>query len=371
MESERRWRQTARFAFDLVLNCDESGEIKHVDTHRDDIDADRMVGKSIYQLVDPDFGRPLRDAFTRTLEQPGLPGGQVHTEVQALGPKDEFVWYDFRICAYVDQGEIVVAVYATVIDEHKKSLKKIGVLNAELELARRMNIVGKFATNLAHEMRQPLQVIMSYASAMLMHTHDQDDPLLEDSLQEIEISAKNADHAIQELRESVAKRVVRPEIVEVSELLRTVLTHVEPLRAEHNALVEPRVTPGVQGLYANHSHVVQVLTNLVRNGIEAAAEMVMADRIRVAIDVQQQDNDFTEFIVSDNGPGVPVSQRGKIFNRHVSTKPTGMGVGLALSRDIVEEYGGKLTLEPRSADKRGAVFKFYLPCRPPKENASE
>ncbi len=371
LDSEKRWRQTASFAFDLVLICDSEGIIRDVDTHREDIDSDRMVGASIYQIVDPDFGRSLRDAITQAVETPSLPGGYVNIEIQALGPDNKLVWYEFRVCAFVETGEITLNVFGTLIEEHKRSLATIAELTKELDRAAHASAVGQIATDLAHEMKQPLQVIMSYAAAMRTRALGTSDDMLEEAMREIEDAAKSANNVIQQVRESAAGRIVAPEYVDVCEITRTAMLYIEPTAREAGALIECRVVPGVAGVFANRTHVAQVLTNLMLNGIQAGSEMIMADRVRVTVDVQlSTDGRFVEFIVADNGPGVPTSQRETIFERFESSKPLGMGVGLAIGRKITEQHGGTLTLLPKSHMRRGAAFLVRLPACDAEDDAT-
>jgi two-component system sensor kinase FixL len=113
-----------------------------------------------------------------------------------------------------------------------------------------------------------------------------------------------------------------------------------------------------QKVTANRVQIEQVLVNLVRNSLEALEHTISVDG-RVDIQTRLLPNDMVEVIVTDNGPGIDAAMAGKIFDQFQTSKEAGMGIGLSLSRSIIEAHGGSLWVD--ESHKNGALFGFELP----------
>jgi len=149
--------------------------------------------------------------------------------------------------------------------------------------------------------------------------------------------------------------------VDVNEIIRGALESMSSDRADHH--VEPRVElmselPHVHG---NRGQLQEVASNLLVNAVEAMA--ATSDRNRaLRVRTELRDSNTAAVIVQDSGPGIDKDRIDGIFTAFVSTKPHGMGLGLAISRMIIEYHGGKLTA--LSDGKDGASFEFVLPIAP-------
>ena len=143
-------------------------------------------------------------------------------------------------------------------------------------------------------------------------------------------------------------------------------THTNPRRPtflkwevqDSGVKFELRLEEQTHKVTANKIQIEQVLVNLVRNSLEAIGHAKITEG-RVVIQTSLLQNDMIEVRVSDNGPGIDVTMAGKIFDQFQTSKETGMGIGLSLSRTIIEAHGGKLWVD--KGHQNGALFGFSLP----------
>jgi C4-dicarboxylate-specific signal transduction histidine kinase len=234
-------------------------------------------------------------------------------------------------------------------------------LQAELIHVSRLSAMGTMASTLAHELNQPLTAISSYigGSRHLLSgpsdLHDQ----ARSALSEAENAALRAGEILRRLREMVARgnATVKPEKLDtvVAEACELGFVDQHFLGVVHKVELDPRCL----WVAADRIQVQQVLINLIRNAIEAMQDVPNKE---VAIASAPAPGDMAEISVSDTGAGVAIEVRDALFSPFHSTKNGGMGVGLSISRTIVEAHGGKIWAEDRT---NGATFRFTLPCADP------
>jgi C4-dicarboxylate-specific signal transduction histidine kinase len=222
--------------------------------------------------------------------------------------------------------------------------------------------MGQFASTLAHELGQPLTTIQSYVVGIRHRLSDvlssRPDVLLGISM--IERHLERAGQIVQNVRAFVSRNSPAREQVNLEELIGQTINLVElQLKSESVRLtsnVSDLTTP--LSIAANRVEIQQVLMNLIVNAIEAMHDVPLHDR-HIFLEVRCDSRDFVAIQVTDNGLGVPPNLAARIFEPYVTTKGGGLGMGLAISKSIVESHGGMLTLlKPR---KRGAAFRFTLP----------
>jgi two-component system sensor kinase FixL len=177
-----------------------------------------------------------------------------------------------------------------------------------------------------------------------------------ETLAKIESEALRAGESVERLRDFLAKGDMQLAPLTLGEAARRVAgALVDEARVQH---VELRVDAQPEtSIVADRVQVEQILVNLIRNGIEAAAERTSGEK-RVSVRISQSDSE-TRVDVEDNGPGVAPEIVGRLFEPFTTSKPRGMGLGLLLSRQIVESLGGSLWCE--RTGPTGAHFAFYLP----------
>jgi signal transduction histidine kinase len=234
---------------------------------------------------------------------------------------------------------------------------------AELAHVLRVSTMGEMAAQLAHELTQPLGAIVNYAAGCRRRmdaTPGQPAELIE-AVELIRREALRAGEIIRRLRAFVRKGEPRRAPVNVNALVHEVAELVDGEAREHGVAVDLALQPDLPEVEGDDVEIEQVLINLTRNALEAMHDHP-SDTSTLAVETRICDPGTVEVIVRDTGPGLPHGGASVIFEPFHTTKPRGLGMGLAISRTIVEAHGGTLT--GASNPKRGATFRFTLPAKP-------
>ncbi|OBV39803.1 sensor histidine kinase [Janthinobacterium psychrotolerans] len=233
---------------------------------------------------------------------------------------------------------------------------------AQAEQARtaRINTMGQFAASIAHEVNQPLSAIALNASAALRWL-EQDPPRLDhvrDALNIIASAGSHASDMIRSLRCLACKHTGTPTTFPADEPAREVLLLLHTELQQQGIAIESLLTLGQQALRADRVQVQQVLMNLATNAVDAMrANREHPRTLRLS---SRRDGAMLHFSVADSGSGVAPEAQQRIYEALYSTRPDGMGLGLAICRAIVEAHGGQLWHE--AARTRGAIFHFTVPA---------
>jgi len=177
-------------------------------------------------------------------------------------------------------------------------------------------------------------------------------------MEKIADQAERAGKIIRQIRHFVNKDQPEQHLVRVQRLLKTVVEFIEPEARRANVQLEVEVNDTVTTVYAQEIQIEQVLLNLVRNAIEALRETARPRR-KISVQVSPLGKDFVQFVVSDSGPGLKVEYEDQIFDPFVTTKSQGMGLGLSISKGIIEAHHSELCVTSTSS---GACFSFKLPA---------
>ena len=222
--------------------------------------------------------------------------------------------------------------------------------------------VGEMATGVAHEINQPLTAITTYARAGERYLALERPDLAEatDALREIAAEGLRAGDIIRRLRQMV--RLDAPDTrarVSINGLVEELRSLLESDARAHDVRLSIDLSPDVPSIVANGLHLQQVILNLVRNGFEALLAQPSGER-RLAVSTVSDGADGLEIRVDDNGPGIDPEIAGTLFEPFSTTKQTGTGLGLAMSRTIVQSHGGTITTRP--LEPRGTRFVVRLPA---------
>jgi signal transduction histidine kinase len=240
--------------------------------------------------------------------------------------------------------------------ERQEREGRLREMRSELSHVSRLNELGQMVSALAHEVNQPLTAIGNYVRASQRLVQAGDSPRALGALERAGGEATRASEIIRRLRDFIRKGdgEQRPESVGgmIEETVALVLTGAE----RSDVGVELRLDPDASTARIDKVQIQQVLLNLVRNAIEA---MATQPRQVVIIATTLAADGMIEFSVADIGPGLPVVVREKLFQPFVTTKSTGMGVGLSICRSIIEAHGGRLWADDGRGG--GAVFRFTVP----------
>jgi PAS domain S-box-containing protein len=236
------------------------------------------------------------------------------------------------------------------------------LFTTQVELARvsRVTTMGELAASIAHEINQPLTAITNNGSACLrlLANSSLDPVVLRRALEEIISDGSRASAVLAGIRAFIKKAPAAKQVVDINEVIQEVLALVGPELRKNRSSVERQLTKTSPLVTADRVELQQVLLNLIMNGIEAMAGVT--DR-PCLIGVQSRIDESGNVLVSvsDSGTGLR-SEGDRIFTPFFTTKANGMGMGLSISRSLIESQGGRLWAESNSP--HGAVFSFTLPA---------
>lgn len=246
------------------------------------------------------------------------------------------------------------------LTERKKSEEHARQQQAELAHALRVATMGEMAAELAHEISQPLGSIISFAKglAMRLRSGRGETEDLAEAAESIAAEANRAAEVLRRQRDFVRRSAPRRESSDLNRLVREAAHLVEPDARRSNVAIRLALDSALPPLSIDAVQIEQVILNLLRNGLEAIAPIGRPGENELLIQTSVQ-NGNALVAVRDTGVGLPPDSEKKIFKRFYSTKADGLGMGLSISRSIVEEHGG--SLQASANRDRGSTFTVALP----------
>lgn len=245
------------------------------------------------------------------------------------------------------------------IQEREKAEQSARAHREERDQFSRLGILGEMASNIAHELNQPLAAITNYAEGMtrLIDAGRNDPVLLRDGARSIAGQAERAGIIIRRIRSFVRRREARRENMDINQVVRDTLVLFEGQAQRNGVPLHLSLAEGLPIVSADRIEVEQVLLNLFQNALDAMLESEQRERgIGVAT---MRSGDKVEIAVRDHGTGLTPDVEAHLFDTFFTTKPQGLGLGLSICRTIVESHGGRLwaTNEPTG----GLTMRFTLP----------
>jgi PAS domain S-box-containing protein len=289
-------------------------------------------------------------------------GEPFENEARHRSSTGEYRWFLARAVPLRDpQGRIVKWYGAlTDIEERKRAedeRERLRRLEAQLAHTNRLSMLGELTASIAHEINQPIGAAIASAAAGLRWL-DRDEPALQkarEALMRIKDDGKRAADIITGLRALYKKEASAPRVLlDVNEVVREMLVLLRREADRHSVIVRTELAPALPAIRADRVQLQQVLMNLMVNGIEAMGDK--GGELLIRTEVFERGITVS---VSDTGVGIPTEQMEQIFNAFVTTKAAGTGMGLAISRTIIESHDGKLWAEANPGP--GATFRFTLP----------
>jgi len=256
-----------------------------------------------------------------------------------------------------------VNLYARDITQMRNAEMQSRQHQSELVHVCRLSTMGEMSTGLAHELNQPLSAIVNFANGCVrrMQSGTGGEEELLNAMVQITAQAERAGEIIKRLRAMVTKRPHDQEIVNLNHLILEVASFTEYEANRHRVEITLELSEQALAVKVDLVQIEQVLLNLVRNAIDAM-KVVPSEGRKLLIKTQRIDTTKVEAIVQDNGPGIAPETIKHLFDAFFSTKESGMGMGLPISKKIVEAHFGELRVE--SNPGLGARFQVILPTDP-------
>jgi PAS domain S-box-containing protein len=310
-----------------------------------------------FTTVHPEDRLTVRAALERALRT----GTDYDIEYRICRADDGQIRFFRSIGHHKPSGEIGDYVGTTIdITERKhaeEAREKLRQLEADLAHMNRVNMMGELAAALAHEIKQPITAAVTNAGACLRFLEMERPDILEarEAASGTAGCATRAAEIIDRVRALFKKTAPQWEPVNINELIREIALLLQNEIRRHSVAVHLGLAEDLPEVMADRVQLQQLLMNLMLNAIEA----MQGVSGHLEINSQQTDDGQLLIAVSDTGLGLPTEKADQIFDAFFTTKPQGTGMGLAISRSIVESHGGRLWASSNSG--RGATFRFTLP----------
>jgi len=366
MKAEEGYRVMIETASDAVVCMDEGGAILLANPATMGVfgyEPAELIGKPLTMLM-PEFLRKVHDDGLRRY----LATGQRHlnwqgTELTGLHKDGQEFPVEVSFGEVTADGRRIFTGFVRDISERKQAEELRASLHAtQGELARisRLTTMGELTASIAHEVNQPLTAITNNGSACLrlLANRNLDPEVLRHALEEIVADGNRASAVIARIRGFIKKAPAEMSELDVNEVIQEVLALVGPELQKNRVTVECDLRKALPLVLADRVQLQQVLLNLVVNGIEAMTAVTERPR-ELVVQSQIEESGDLMVAVRDSGTGLS-SEADRVFTPFFTTKASGMGMGLPISRSLVEGHGGRLWATSNSP--HGAVFSFTLPA---------
>lgn len=361
-EARQRAQAVLDTAVDGIVIIDEKGIIETFNAAAEHIfgySAADVIGRNVGMLM-PSPYREQHDAYLRHYMETGerrIIG--IGREVSGLRRSGETFPMELAVGEVRLPGRRLFTGIVRDITQRKRIETEARRRLDELAHASRLAAMGEMASGVAHELNQPLTAIVSFAEACLrMERSGKHNPeVLHKTLQQIAEQGERAARIVRHLRQFVRKSELAYVELALNDVVRDVLRLLDYQIKHSDIQVRLELDDSLPPIRADRLQMEQVVLNLVHNAIDAAREAA-GRQAELAIRTRRA-NDAVLFSVRDTGIGLPPEAQRRLFEPFYTTKPQGLGMGLSISRSIIEVHGGRLWAQ-NNAD-RGATFQFTLP----------
>ncbi len=321
--------------------------------------AERAVGKHLTELVEPGgFEQRLQPALDRCFAGEETSYAAWIT-TKGLGHRYLAVTYS-PLRPTSDRVEAALAV-ARDLTEHMKAWEALREAQAELARVSRVTMLGEITASIAHEVNQPLAAVVTNGNACRRWLAA-DPPNLDEARQAAQRMVKDGERAGQilaRIRALVRRGATERNALDMNDVIQEALGFTRTELDRQRVAIRIDLDANLPAVLGDRVQLQQVLVNLILNARDAMAE-VGAGSAELTVGSRREPSGGVLVEVKDRGRGIERSQAERIFEAFFSTKPAGLGMGLSVSRSIVEMHGGKIWAAPN--DGPGATMRFTLPA---------
>jgi PAS domain S-box-containing protein len=321
--------------------------------------ADEIIGQHFsrfYTEEDLERGRPQTALVT------AMDDGRSEDEGWRVRKDGSRFWANVVITPLRDQeGKLIgFSKITRDLSERKQAANVVQAARSELARMARVTTVGELTASVAHEINQPLAAIVNNANACtrMLANQSPDIEELREAIADIAQSATRASEIVSHTRAFFKKTTLDKAQIDLNQVIHEVLSLTAAEAEKNHVAVQTELAAGLPPVLGARVELEQVVLNLVMNGIEAMTSV--KEERKLHISSQSQEPGKVLITVQDSGGGLDPQHAVHIFDSFFTTKPEGMGMGLPISRSIVEAHGGQLKLVPMP--RQGATFQFTLPA---------
>jgi PAS domain S-box-containing protein len=363
-ESELNLRQMTETIPEMLWSATAEGTIDYCNARVLDytgFSAEEIMGSGWTKLLHPDDV----ERTARTWISCVATGAPYRVEIRTFHATDRtYRWCVTSALPLLDQQGRILKWYGTVVDMHDWRHAQEELRNTQAELARvaRVMTMGELTSSIAHEVNQPLFGIMTNTDTCLLMLSS-DPPDIDGARETTQRTMRDANRAsdvIKRLRALYSKKDPSPELMDLNQATREVISLSLSDLQRWRVIVLQELADNLPLLMADRVQVQQVIMNLVRNASDAMSNV--DDRPReLLIRTEREQGDRVQLSVKDAGVGFEPQAADRLFEAFYTTKNEGMGIGLSISRSIIEAHEGRLWATAN--DGPGATFSFSIPCK--------
>jgi PAS domain S-box-containing protein len=349
----------------MIIGLDCNGDVNLINRRGCEIlgySEKEILGKNWFETVVPDDDR--EEVYKHFREIIAGEAELLESYENTVLTKDGAARYiDWNNDVELNKKGVIIGTLSSGQDvtDRKRAEEKAQRQQRDMAHIMRIGTMGEMATGMAHELNQPLTALVSYCGTaeVLVQSLPEPPQKINEILSLATEQAHRAADIIRRLREFVSKTDKNTEVVDIDLVIKEVIALLKWDVQSSGVIIQFHPSGQTSRIKACKIQIEQVLVNLLRNSLDAIRDGNISEG-RVVIKSTSLTNDMIEVTVTDNGPGIEPSISDKLFRQFQTTKKTGMGIGLSLSRTIIEAHGGKLWLDKYY--QNGALFRFVLPA---------
>ena len=316
--------------------------------------------KIIEERVHPDD----RAAFVQTAETTMREKRDIDLEHRIVFPDGSIRFHHVVAHPIVNAAGEVVEIFGTTMDITDRTMAMESARRAQMELAHvtRLTTMGELVASIAHEVNQPLAAVVTNGNASLRWLDGEPPNLREvrDATERIIASAMRASEIVSRIRSLVAKKEAERVALDINDVVRGVLALSAAEMRRYGVSLQTDLAVDLRAVFADPIQLQQVMLNLIINAIDAMRADTCRERTLVVRSEQAQNRVLVT--VKDSGCGISPEDQPRIFDPFYTTKSGGIGMGLAISRSIIQAHGGAIWMTPQAAG--GSAFFFTVASTP-------
>jgi PAS domain S-box-containing protein len=359
--SEQELRDVINAVPALIWRASPDGEVDFINERLQQfvgIPPEDLWGWNLQSVLHPDD----RARFVAEWRAAVKDGRQNEDEVRVQRADGKYCWFLIRNVPLRNETGNIVKWYGTGIEiEDRKRVEeereRLNQLEADLAQLNRISMMSELAASLAHEIRQPIAAAAANATACVrwLHRETPDIDKATWSAARVARDVTTASDIIERVRSLYRRGTAKREPVDVNKIIQEMIVLLRNAANRNSISILTKLDSGLPMIAADRVQLQQVLMNLMLNGIEAMKD---TEGELTVISRRTEDGEIL-IAVSDSGSGLPVDGSEHLFDAFFTTKPQGTGMGLSISRRIIESHGGRLWASANTV--RGATFQFTLP----------
>ncbi|MCB1742203.1 MAG: PAS domain S-box protein [Gammaproteobacteria bacterium] len=362
VDREARLRAVLETAAEGILTIDERGIIDSVNPSALRIfgyEREELLGRNVSMLMPPSMAARHDQVIREYID--GAPPRIIgkRRELEGLRKDGSVFPLELTVSEVALPGKRLFTGILRDVSDRRHAEASARMRLSELTHVGRLLELGEMTSGIAHEINQPLAAIVSFADACssMLDSGQLDTEVLRDALEQISTQGNRAGEIIHRLRRLARKETGTLDVFNLNACIERVIGLVDHELNSRLVDVELILDEALPAVLADAIQLEQVVLNLLRNAAEALSQIDDRPR-RIRVRTSTDEREHVVCVISDNGPGLPVEQPERVLEPFYTTRENGVGLGLSLSRTILEAHGGRLSAEHNQPC--GALFRFRL-----------